>query len=141
MKVTGLDGRSYNLNTSDYVVKNDCQRDRSTYHLKARDLIVETYGGYSVLEEVKLPGSTPVGKRGYLYLDFLIPRLNVAFEVHGRQHYEFVLHFHKTKAGFLKSQYRDHQKKQWCELNNITLVELNYEHDTEHWRTQIAKRS
>ena len=141
MKVRGLNGRDYNIHTHDYVVKPDSSRDRSSHHLRARELLSELYSSYTILEEVKLPGSTQVGKRGYLYLDFLIPLAKIAIEVHGRQHYEFVFHFHKTKAGFLQSQYRDHQKKEWCKLNDIELIELNYEHDTEQWRQQITGRS
>ena len=75
-----------------------------------------------------------------LYLDFFIPNLMLAVEVHGRQHYEYVPFFHKTKAGYLKARARDEDKKEWCELNNINLIALNYLEDENSWRKSLEKR-
>lgn len=32
---------------------------------------------------------------------------------------------------------RDNEKKEWCELNNIQLVELPYNEDINEWRKRI----
>jgi hypothetical protein len=137
-KVTGLNNREYKWNLSDCRILNDETRPRSKYHVFARSIISSIFHSYIVLEEVPLPGS---GKRAsMLYLDFFIPNLDIAIEVHGEQHYNFVQFFHKTKVNFLKSQIRDINKEKWCELNNIKLITLKYS-EMESWREQIVRCS
>jgi hypothetical protein len=70
-----------------------------------------------LLEEFSVPGER-------LYLDFYMPQHFLAFEFHGGQHDEFNPFFHGSKGGFERSKERDLRKKQWCELNKITLVEV-----------------
>jgi hypothetical protein len=140
MKVVGLNGREYNLNLSKYIVKKDDKTVKSKYHMAARELLHEMFSGYTVLEEVKLPGSRDPAKKSTLFLDFFIPNLQLGVEVHGQQHYEFCKFFHKTKAGFLTSRKRDFIKEDWCELNGIELVVLKYSDSIEDWRNQIESR-
>lgn len=137
MKVVGLNGREYNLNLAKYGVRKNDARKRSKPHIRARRLISETYNNYRVLEEVKLPGSTSAHKKSVLYLDFFIPNIRVAFEVHGRQHYEYVQFFHKTKAGFILANARDEDKIEWCELNDIELIILKYSGTDNEWINRI----
>ena len=137
MKVTGLNGREYNLNLSKYDVKANDKKKRSKHHIRARKIIKEVYHSYRVLEEVKLPGSTSTHKRSVLYLDFFIPNIKKAFEVHGRQHYEHIPFFHNTKADFLLARARDEDKAEWCDLNNIELIELKYSGSDDDWRQSI----
>ena len=137
MKVTGLNGREYNLNLSKYDVKANDKKKRSKHHIRARKIIKEVYHSYRVLEEVKLPGSTSTHKRSVLYLDVFIPNIKKAFEVHGRQHYEHIPFFHNTKADFLLARARDEDKAEWCELNNIELIELKYSGSDDDWRQSI----
>jgi len=89
------------------------------------------------LEEVKLPGSTELYRKSVLYLDFYIPSIRLAIEVHGQQHYEFCPFFHKSKADFLKSKARDEDKIDWCKLNDITLITLKYSESDDEWRQRI----
>ena len=140
MKVMGLNGREYNIDLKKYIIKNDDKTVKSKYHIAARKLLAEMFKGYSILEEVKLPGSRCPSKKSALFLDFFIPTLSLGVEVHGRQHYEFVQFFHKTKAGFLTSRRRDFIKEDWCELNSIELVVLKYSDSLEDWRNQIDSR-
>lgn len=51
-------------------------------------------------------------------LDFLI-------EFQGKQHYEAVSKF-GGKRGLYQQQYNDNQKRRFCALNNITLIEIPY---------------
>lgn len=60
-----------------------------------------------------------------LYLDFFIPGINLAFEFDGRQHEEFIPHFHGDRAGYAQSVRNDVFKNQWCEINGVTLVRVN----------------
>ena len=100
MKVVGLNGREYNLDTKKYLISTRIRR--SFYHLQARELIVELFHPYQVLEEVTLPGSSM--KRSKLALDFLIPSCTIGIEVHGEQHFKYTPFFHKSKAGFAQAK-------------------------------------
>ena len=140
MKVTGLNGRGYNLDLKKYIIKKDDKTKKSRYHMVARDLLHEMFSGYSILEEVKLPGSRCPSKKSVLFLDFFIPNLSLGIEVHGQQHYEFCKFFHKTKAGFLTCLKRDSVKGDWCNLNKIDLIVLKYSDSIEDWRNQIDSR-
>ena len=136
MKVVGLNDREYTWNLNKYETTQAKDRSsRSKFHLLARELIYETYPSYIVLEEVKLPGSTT--NKASLYLDFFIPNLKLAFEVHGQQHYKFTPFFHKHRADFLLGQHRDRNKILWCENNEIDLVVLKYSESEDEWRTKI----
>ena len=95
------------------------------------------FHSYRILEEVKLPGSTDVHRKGVLYLDFLIPQIKLAIEVHGQQHYEYTPFFHKNKAGFAVAQKKDDDKIAWCELNKVDIIILKYSDTDEQWREQI----
>jgi hypothetical protein len=92
------------------------------------------------LEEVPLPGSHKPSRKSTLFVDFLIPSASLAVEVHGRQHFEFVAHFHGDKRGFRKSKARDKDKVNWLELNSITLVTLNYLETEDEWKERIINR-
>jgi len=140
MKVVGLNGREYNINLKKYLVKKNDKTVKSKYHIAARELLADMFSGYTVLEEVKLPGSRCPSKKSALFLDFFIPSLMLGIEVHGRQHYEFCKFFHKTMAGFLQSNKRDFIKEDWCELNDIELIVLKYSDSIEDWRNQIDSR-
>lgn len=137
MKAIGINGKEYIWNLSKYDIKANNTRKRSKYHLRARSLLKDIYHSYIILEEVKLPGSTATHRKGVLYLDFYIPQIKKAFEVHGQQHYEFCSFFHKSKADFILSQAKDEDKIEWCKLNDIELITLKYSDTDEQWRQQI----
>ena len=140
MKVTGINGREYVWNLSGYSVDANDTRKRSKYHLRARKILKQCFHSYRILEEVKLPGSTLSHRKGVLFLDFFIPQIDLAIEVHGQQHYEFCPFFHKNKADFALAKAKDEDKIDWCKLNNIDLVVLKYSDTDEQWRYQIENR-
>ena len=137
MKVVGINGKEYSWNLTGYDVFNDDKRKRSKFHIRARNLLKELFNSYRILEEVKLPGSTELHRKSVLYLDFYIPSIKLAIEVHGQQHYEFCGFFHRNKAEFLKGKARDEDKITWCELNDIRLVTLKYTESDDEWRERI----
>lgn len=61
-----------------------------------------------------------------LRLDIYCPALKIAIEFHGRQHFYFVEHFHKTLKGFEESQERDLRKEELCQEQGIALVVFRY---------------
>jgi very-short-patch-repair endonuclease len=62
-----------------------------------------------------------------LFFDFFLKDYNILVEVQGRQHTEYVNHFHGDKEGFLESKKRDNLKKAYCEDQNLSLVLINYD--------------
>jgi hypothetical protein len=61
-----------------------------------------------------------------LELDLFNEELKLAVEYNGKQHYEYIPYFHKTKDSFYNQQYRDQIKKNLCEKNNIILIDVPY---------------
>lgn len=66
-------------------------------------------------------------KNNKLFFDFYIKSLGILIEVQGKQHTEFVRHFHGDKEKFYGQKRRDNLKMEYCENENLTLV---YFHDT-----------
>jgi len=62
-----------------------------------------------------------------LFFDFYIKELGVLVEVQGRQHDEFVKHFHTDREGFISSKRRDNLKKAYCEETGAVLLEIRSE--------------
>ena len=137
MKVKGINGKEYVWNLIKYDIFYDDTRKRSKYHIRARNLLREVFHSYRILEEVKLPGSTALNRKSVLYLDFYIPSIKMAIEVHGEQHYKYCPFFHKSKADFLKAKARDEDKIEWCELNEIQIVTLKFSESDHEWRERI----
>ncbi len=109
-----LSGREFNLDIrpSQHPMKSEgaC---RSKIQFQVGQRLKELYPRDVILEEVYLPDG--------FYLDFFIPSRRIAIEVQGRQHDEFVPHFHGSKADFFKSKVRDNNKAKWCQINEIEL--------------------
>lgn len=79
--------------------------------------------------EIKIKKEEFVPYKGQkLYLDFYIPQLDLIIEVHGRQHEQFVKHFHGTRYGFNQSRRRDALKHEWAAENGLLLLPI-YERD------------
>ena len=62
-----------------------------------------------------------------LFFDFYIKDMGVLIECQGRQHDEYVSHFHGDKAGFIEQKKRDNLKREYCENKSFTLVEVRSE--------------
>lgn len=130
MKVKDLQGKRHSWNLTGYVPKGTDSRPRSNPHIRARHLLKDEFPTDSILEEVPLPGTK-------LLCDFFLPIHRLMIEVQGRQHFEFVKHFHGTMKGFLEAKQRDAVKAEWCAINNITLIELRDDDDDDRWREII----
>lgn len=131
MKIKGLDGKEYSWNLKGYEPSNNDLIKRSDYHLRARELLKNLFPLDKRLEEIPLPGT-----KG-LTADFFIPTRNLLVEVQGEQHYKFIMHFHNNKLGFMQSLKRDNQKKEWCFINSVRLVELPFNETENEWKKRI----
>jgi hypothetical protein len=62
-----------------------------------------------------------------LFFDFYIKELDIYVEVQGRQHTEFIEHFHTDKEAFLKQKRRDNLKVRYVQDKNKCLIRFNYD--------------
>jgi hypothetical protein len=131
--VTGFDGREHKLNLAKFKKRSD--RNKSAPHQAALSLLYEVFPGFPIYEEITLPGSKRF-KSNCLYADIFIPGIPLIVEVHGRQHYEFVSFFHKTKADFYSALRADKDKAEWARINNISFAVLPY-NEEDKWKQII----
>jgi hypothetical protein len=136
MNVINLDGDSVVWSLTGYVAKGRMP-NKSSYHLQTRTLLSSLHPTLQILEEV----SVPIRNSQIVYLDFYLPLLKWCVEVHGEQHYKFVPYYHGNMMSFLKSQKKDKEKKEWCELNNIKYIELPYNETVEQWKDKLSYES
>ena len=131
MIVSDLEGSQQELHLTGHMPQGIL--NKSSYHLLARSLLSSLYPTMQILEEIPIH----IRRSSLLYLDFYIPLTKTAIEVHGEQHYKFVPFYHSTILNFLKSQKRDREKEEWCELNNIKHVILRYDENEQTWNERI----
>ena len=137
MKVRDLNNEIQNWKLIGYVVKANDNRRRSKLHLAARDLLIETFPTVQILEEVM----APLTRSEKCFFDFYINTVKLVVEVHGQQHYSFNTLFHTSAQDFLNQKQRDSKKREWCEYNNITYIELPYNEDIKQWKHRISRRN
>jgi hypothetical protein len=116
-----------------HLQRRSLAEEKSSYHLRARELLKELYPTMQILEEVTIP----IQKKEVAYLDFFIPLLKIAVEVQGQQHFKFIPQFHTNYRDFLARKLKDKHKKDWLEINDIYFAELLYNEDNEQWRKKI----
>lgn len=133
MNIVDLDNNVVSWHLTGCIAKGKIQH-KSSLHLQARKLLTQNYPTMQILEEVPIP----LRRSETLYLDFYLPLLKTAIEVHGEQHYKFIPFYHNSRISFLKSQKRDHDKQEWCEKNGIRYVVLGYMESPEVWNNRIA---
>lgn len=131
MKVMGLDGKTYSWTFSGNMPDYDDEKNRSSLHLLARNILKSIYPMDRILEEVSLPGSNG------LTADFWLPLRKTIIEVHGEQHYKYIPFFHNTVLNFYHSKRNDKNKAEWCSINNIFLIELPFNESEQQWRKRI----
>ncbi len=119
MQVITLKGRSVNwhLTPQKYPIKGEGSRSKFQHEIYLE--LKELYPHDIILEEVKIPDSR-------LFCDFVIPAVKLVIECNGKQHYEFNARFHKYYIDFIRQQNRDSMKREFCQINNLTLVEVPY---------------
>jgi hypothetical protein len=132
MQVKTLDGHNQNWQLTGHYAHARLN-NKSDLHISARNLLKTQFPTLQILEEVPLP----IRKSDNYFLDFYIPMLKTAIEVHGEQHYKFIGFYHNSQLNFLKQQKRDREKKEWCEINSIKYIELPYNENQDEWINRI----
>lgn len=92
----------------------------SIFQSDCKDLLYPYWRHDVVCEEFRIPG-------GRKSLDFLNITKRIAVEVQGRQHSQYVPFMAGSRMGYADQLKRDLDKARWCEINNITLVEVHPE--------------
>ena len=129
MIVVDLDGFEY-----DFRPRNKRKNEKkSSGHLKFRKVLPAIFPTISWVEECPIK----VRQDKTLYFDFYIPVFSLAVEINGDQHLKYNHFLHRNKLNFLNSQKNDELKKQFCEINNIRLVNLYYSESEEEWKRKI----
>jgi hypothetical protein len=134
MQVKTLDGSLQNWQLTGHYAHAKLQ-NKSSLHMAARDILKQQFPTLQILEEVPIP----VKRSEVYYLDFYLPMLKLAVEVHGEQHFKFVSFYHHNQLGFIKSQKRDREKQEWCEINRIQYIALPYNEEQKEWIQRITK--
>jgi len=132
MQIVDLDGNTQNWSLTGHIAKGQ-MKNKSDLHLKARQLIKYTFPTMQILEEVGIPlryGTT-------LFLDFYVPLLKLCIEVNGEQHYKFIPFFHGTQLNFMKHKRRDREKRDWCDINDIKIIDLPYDESVVQWGERL----
>lgn len=132
MQVRDLDGNIFRWKLIGSIAKG-AHDNKSSLHLKARNLIKQCFPTLQILEEIPIP----LRRSETLILDFYLPLNKKCIEVHGKQHYQFSRFFHKDMMGFIRHKKRDKEKKEWCQINNIEYIELPY-NKIDEWEQRIT---
>ena len=66
------------------------------------------------------------GNKHALELDCYNPKLKIAAEYNGEQHYKYIPFFHRNKDSFLNQKYRDDMKYRICKQKGIDLIIIPY---------------
>ena len=123
MKFESVTGKSSTVkNVSKYLIKWDAP-SRSKFQTEVKKYLKKFWKNDLVYEEFPLAGSK-------LRFDFYNRTKSLAVEANGPQHSKFHKFFHnKNRMKFLDQVKRDQNKRFFCEINKIKLVELEYGED------------
>lgn len=83
------------------------------------DYLIKIYPGLDIIYEFPL---YEVNQR----VDIFIPSLGIAIEYSGRQHSEYVQHFHKDFEGYTKGRQQDQKKIEYLALKGVKLVIIKH---------------
>mgnify|MGYP001331576392 CR=1 FL=1 len=90
---------------------------KSNFQFRAKKFLKKYWLNHVVFEELPVAGTK-------LSLDFYNANEKIAVEVQGAQHTKFVKFFHGTKANYIDQLRRDVQKRDFCVINDIKLIEI-----------------
>ena len=117
MRLYNTYGRIQNKNVSKYLIDWN-KKSRSKLQKRVKDFLKPYWQGHIVYEEFPVYGTR-------LKVDILNATIKVAVEVNGPQHSSFNKFFHgNSRAKYLASIKRDHEKQRWLEKNQYKLIEL-----------------
>ena len=114
-------------------IRSEDKLKPSKLHQRAIEVVKQCFPTTRILQEV----SVKIDTRQTLYLDIYLISMGIVIEVNGRQHFERVAHF-QSQQQFLMQRAHDLTKSNWAELNELRLVNLNYDESDEEWRVKLT---
>ena len=124
MKLINMSGRvvSVKINPADFPIRGT--GSKSKIQTRVGEALQKRFKLQTILEEWTIPASR-------MSLDFFLPNIKVACEIQGEQHRKFSKFFHGSIQGFKEQLKRDSEKREWCKMNDIELIEIYEEDDIE----------
>ena len=116
MKFCKLNGKTVYKNISKYLIKWDGE-SKSKLQFSVKQFLKPFWSRCVCYEEMPLAGTK-------LSLDIVNLTKGIAVEVHGDQHKDYVKYFHGNREGFVRQIERDVRTGEWCQMNNLLLVEI-----------------
>ena len=99
----------------------------SKLHKMVFELLRERFPGFTIAQEYPFEIYDELDKKHVLFFDLMIKELDIAIECQGRQHFEANSHFHSESGVLAAARKNDALKRKWCEMNDVTLVEIRYD--------------
>ena len=117
MKLYDIKGRLVNKSVTKYRIKWDADC-RSNFQYEVKQFFKKFWYGQICYEEFPVYGTR-------MKVDLINMTKRIAVEAQGAQHEEFNKFFHNnSRANYLKSITRDHDKIVWLENNNFKILEI-----------------
>jgi len=116
MRFKTLSGKFVSKNCNKYKINWD-KEEKSKIQTEVKKFLYPYLKTHIVYSEFPVFGTL-------MKIDIFDATSNVAYEIQGRQHGEYVKFFHKNRLNYLAGIKRDMKKIKWCEINNITLCEI-----------------
>ena len=101
---------------------------KSSLHRRVVGLIREAFPSFKVFEELAVKVQLS-GRVQTLYVDIVINELNLAIECQGRQHFEFVPHFHGTRHNYAQGCERDASKASGLLAAGYSYLVIRYDEE------------
>ncbi len=117
MKLYNIKGKLVNKSVTKYRIKWDAEC-RSNFQYEVKQFFKKFWYGQICYEEFPVYGTR-------MKVDLINMTKRIAVEVQGAQHESFNKFFHNnSRANYLKSITRDHDKIVWLENNNFKILEI-----------------
>ena len=117
MKLYDIKGRLVNKSVTKYRIRWDGEC-RSNFQYEVKQFFKKFWYGQICYEEFPVYGTR-------MKVDLINMTKRIAVEVQGAQHEQFNKFFHNnSRANYLKSITRDHDKIVWLENNNFKILEI-----------------
>ena len=132
MRLYNIYGRLVAKNVQKYRI-NWNKKCKSKIQFKIKKMLEPYWKNNIVYEEFPVYGTK-------MKVDILNATKKVAVEVQGRQHTEFNKFFHNnSRAEYLQSIKRDHEKALWLQKNDFKLIEITEEEINTHSEEFLLK--
>ena len=117
MRLYNVYGKLQSRKVGKYLIDWD-DKSKSKIQFKTKQFLKPYWQNHIVYEEFPVYGTK-------LKVDFINATKRIAIEVNGAQHSKFNKFFHNnSRANYLESIKRDVKKREWLELNNFLIVEI-----------------